>query len=198
MIRKALPLLAVALFVSTVAGAYAQTEAPPTAFEKQMEKVDLSVQGAGIYNSTVSGKVIPLSDNQGQEITQFGSNTVGALVSIHYPATSYFGLEFNYGYARYTEHYEGPAISLHFLPTGTTDFQVQTKVNEYTFGYLITPPHPIFGAQPFASVGFGPAGVQADSAGRPGRAGKSAHDVLLFARVAERLWEAPGTARGIP
>jgi len=156
LIRKAFPLLAVALFASTVAGAYAQTEAPPTAFEKQMEKVDLSVEGVGIYNSKVSGTVIPLSDNQGQAITQFGSNTVGALVSIHYPATPYFGLEFNYSYGRYTEHYEGPAISLHFLPTGTTDFQVQTKVNEYTFGYLITPPHPIFGMQLFASAGIGP------------------------------------------
>jgi hypothetical protein len=155
LIRKALPLLTVALFVSTIAGAYAQTEAPPTAFEKQMEKVDLSVQGVGIYNNTVSGNVIPLSTNQGLEITQHGSNTVGALVSIHYPAMPYFGLEFNYGYARYTEHYQGPGVTV-FLPVGTTDFQVQSKVTEYTFGYLVTPPHPIFGMQPFASAGFGP------------------------------------------
>jgi hypothetical protein len=42
------------------------------------------------------------------------------------------------------------------LPNGTTDFQVQTKVTEYTFGYLITPPYTIFGFQPFASVGGGP------------------------------------------
>lgn len=155
MIRKAFPLLAVALFASTVAGAYAQTEAPPTAFEKQIEKVDLSVQGVGIYNSTVSGNVIPISTNQGLEITQHGSNTVGAMVSIHYPAKPYFGLEINYGYARYTEHYQGPGIAEVFFPS-TSDFQVQSKVNEYTFGYLITPPHPIFGMQPFASAGFGP------------------------------------------
>lgn len=155
MIRKAFPLLAVAFFVSTAAGAYAQTEAPPTAFEKQIEKVDLSVEGVGIYNSKVSGSVIPLSTNQGLEITQFGSNTVGALVSIHYPAKPYFGLEINYGYGRYTEHFQGPGIAEVFFPS-SADFQVQSKVTEYTFGYLITPPHPIFGLQPFASAGFGP------------------------------------------
>jgi hypothetical protein len=88
-------------------------------------------------------------------MTQFGSNTLGALVSIHYPAKPYFGLEFNYSYARYTENYTGTAIA-NFLAERDYDFQVQTKVNEYTFGYLITPPYTIFGFQPFASVGAGP------------------------------------------
>ncbi|MGA7156509.1 MAG: hypothetical protein WBY53_06670 [Acidobacteriaceae bacterium] len=162
MIRKAFPSLAAFLFASfvfasTVAVVQAQTtEAPPTAFEKQLDKLDLSVAGAGIYNSTVTGTVVSNLDapNEGQSMTQFGSNTLGALVSIHYPAKPYFGLEFNYGYARYTENYEGPAIT-NFLPNGVTDFQVQTKVNEYSFGYLITPPHTIFGLQPFLSAGAG-------------------------------------------
>ena len=156
MIRKAFPILAAFLFASLVAGAHAQTEAPPpTALEKQLNKVDLSVAGVGIFNNTVSGTVVPNAPNQGLEMTQHGSNTLGALVSIHYPAKPYFGLEFNYSYARYTENYTGPAIE-NFLPNGTTDFQVQTKVNEYTFGYLITPPYTIFGLQPFASAGAGP------------------------------------------
>jgi hypothetical protein len=157
LIRKAFPLLAAFLFTSLVAGANAQTTAPPTAFEKQLDKLDLSIAGVGIYNNTVSGKVVSGigADNEGQPMTQFGSNTLGALVSIHYPAKPYFGLEFNYSYARYTENYEGTAIA-DFLPNGITDFQVQTKVNEYTFGYLVTPPYTIFGFQPFASAGAGP------------------------------------------
>lgn len=157
MIRKAFPLLAVLLFAGTVAGANAQTQAPPTAFEKQLDKIDLSIMGAGIYNNTVTGTVESGlgAANQGESLTQHGSNTLGALVSIHYPIKPYFGLEFNYGYARYTENYTGPGIT-NFLPSGINDFQIQTKVNEYTFGYLITPPHPIFGLQPYVSAGIGP------------------------------------------
>ncbi len=155
MIRKAFPLLAAFLFTSLVAGAPAQTTAPPSTFSKQIDKLDLSVQGVGIFNSTVSGTVIPNASNQGQPLTQFGSNTLGALVSIHYPVKPYFGLEFNYSYARYTENYEGTAIA-DFLPNGIAVFQIQTKVNEYTFGYLITPPYTIFGFQPYASAGAGP------------------------------------------
>jgi hypothetical protein len=156
LIRKAFPILAAFLFASLVAGAHAQTEAPPpTALQKQLDKLDLSIAGVGIFNSTVSGTVVPNAPNQGLAMTQRGSNTLGALVSIHYPAKPYFGLEFNYSYARYTENYTGPAIA-DFLPNGITNFQVQTKVNEYTFGYLITPPYTIFGLQPFASAGAGP------------------------------------------
>ncbi len=157
MIRKAFPLLAAFLFTSLVAGASAQTTAPPTAFEKQLDKLDLSIAGVGIYNKSVSGNIVSGlgSSNQGEQLTEFGSNTLGALVSIHYPVKPYFGLEFNYSYARYTENFEGTAIST-FLPNGITDFQVQTKVTEYTFGYLIEPPYTIYGFQPFVSAGGGP------------------------------------------
>jgi hypothetical protein len=158
LIRKAFPFLAAAFLASTVGSALAQTtSAPPTALSKQIDKIDLTIAGVGSFNNKVTGPVIDNGtdpDNVGESITQFGSNTLGALVSIHYPAKPYFGLEFNYGYARYTENFEGPGVQ-GFLPEDTTDFQVQTKVNEYTFGYLITPPHPIFGLQPFASVGAG-------------------------------------------
>ena len=109
MIRKAFPILAAFLFASLVAGAYAQTEAPPeTGLEKQLHKLDLSIAGVGIYNNTVTGPVLPQAASNycvypvnaapvcgSNNITQFGSNTLGALVSIHYPAKPYFGLEFN-------------------------------------------------------------------------------------------------------
>jgi hypothetical protein len=173
LIRKAFPSLAAFLFASIVfasntAAAHAQTTAPPTAFEKQLDKVDLSIAGVGIYNSTVTGPVLPQNASNycfnasttptncgSNDITQHGSNTLGALVSIHYPAKPYFGLEFNYSYARYTENFQGPAVTS-FLPNGNTNFQIQTKVTEYTFGYLITPPYTIFGFRPFASAGAGP------------------------------------------
>ncbi len=166
MIRKAFPsfaafLFASIVFASTVAGAYAQTEAPPTRLEKQLDKLDLSIAGVGLFNGTVSGTVVSGlgASNAGESLTQTGSNTLGALVSIHYPVRPYFGLEFNYSYGRYTENFRGPAIST-FLPNGITDFQIQTKVNEYTFGYLITPPYTIYGLQPFISAGIGPQGFR--------------------------------------
>jgi hypothetical protein len=177
LIRKVLPLLSVALLSCTCGAAYAQTaDAPPTNLQKQIDKIDLSIAGVGIYNTTVTGPVLSKaapnycvnpadpSTCGSNDITQFGSNTFGALVSIRYPVKPYFGFEFNYGYARYTENYEGPAVE-QFVPANTTDFQIQTKVSEYTFGYLITPPHLIFGLQPTISVGAGTQGFRPTAGG---------------------------------
>ncbi len=158
MIRKALSLLAVFVFASTAAGVQAQTtQAPPNALARQIDKIQVSIGGTGVYNDTVSGTIVGDrgADNQGQSLTEFGSNTAGVLLTVDFPAKWYFGLEINYGYARYTENFEGPAIS-NFLPNGITDFQVQTDAKEYTFGYLITSPYTIYGLQPFFSAGFGP------------------------------------------
>jgi putative cofactor-binding repeat protein len=164
LIRKAFPLLALLSLVCPVRSAFAQTDTPPTAFDKQLHKIDLSINGVGIYNSTVTGNVVPNMEisNQGLSITQFGSNTAGALVSLQYIAKPYFGLELNYGYARYTENYEGAGI---VYDLGISNFQVQTKVNEYTFGYVATPPHPIFGFQPFLGAGFGTMGFKPTAGG---------------------------------
>jgi hypothetical protein len=57
-------------------------------------------------------------------------------------------VEFNYVWGRYTENYS-PA------PDGSSLFQVQTTSNETSFGWVVTPPYPIFGFQPFASAGAG-------------------------------------------
>ncbi len=161
MIRKAFSLLAVLAFAFGTASA--QLDTPPSKFEKQLHKLDLSINGAGIYNTTVTGNVVGNlgASNEGQSLTQFGSNTAGAVVSLHYVAKPYFGLEFNYGYARYTENYAGPAAD----SFASNPFQVQTKVNEYTFGYLASPPHPVFGLQPFISAGFGTTGFKPTAGG---------------------------------
>ena len=163
MIRKAFSLLAILSLSCIVGSASAQVDTPPTKLELQLHKLDLTIAGVGIYNSTVTGTVVTNlgASNEGQSLTQFGSNTAGALVSIHYVAKPYFGLEFNYGYARYTENFQGPGASAF----ATDPFQVQTKVNEYTFGYLATPPHPIFGLQPFVSAGFGTTGFTPTAGG---------------------------------
>jgi hypothetical protein len=153
LIRKAFSLLAVLSLACIVGSASAQTETPPTALDKQLHKMDLSFNGVGEYNTTVTGNVTPPgSADQGMSITQFGSNTFGALIALQYIAKPYFGLELNYGYARYTENFEGPAIQ---SSQGLTDFQVQTKANEYTFGYVATPRHQIFTFQPYLGAGFG-------------------------------------------
>jgi len=156
LIRKAFSLLAAVLLASTFGSAYAQTAAPPTPLGRQLKKLDFSLTGVGLFNSRVTGTVVTnlRAPNQGESITQFASNTTGLLATIHYPIKPYFGLEMNYGYGRYAENYEGPGVA-NFLPANTTNFKVQTKVTEYTLGYLVTPPHPIFGMQPFASVGVG-------------------------------------------
>jgi hypothetical protein len=133
------------IFLSVTGVAAAQT----TAFARQMARVDLGISGAGALNKTVSGPILPNgATNFGTVVSQYGSNTVGALGNIRYSAKPYVGIEFNYGWARYTENYS-PA------PDQSSLFQIQTTANEYSFGYLVMPPHPVFGFQPFASAGAG-------------------------------------------
>ena len=149
-------LAAVALVVSFTGIAAAQT----TALGKQLSRVTFGIHGAGDFNNTVSGKIIPTGapncyitppPNKGpctNVMSQFGSNTAGAGATIRYVAKPYLGFEFNYGWARYTQNFS-PA------PNGASVFQVQNTANEYTLGYVINPPHPIFGVQPFIAVGGG-------------------------------------------
>ncbi|HEY4008853.1 MAG TPA: outer membrane beta-barrel protein [Acidobacteriaceae bacterium] len=139
-------LLATATLLVSVTGlAAAQT----TAMGRQIARMDFGVSGAGQFNQTVSGPIVPPgAPNYNVVTTQYGSNTFGALASVRYIAKPYIGVEFNYGWARYTENYS-PG------PNGESLFQVQTTANEYSFGWVITPPHLIFGMQPFVSAGAG-------------------------------------------
>ncbi|HXS14483.1 MAG TPA: hypothetical protein VN734_17420 [Acidobacteriaceae bacterium] len=133
------------LFLSVTGIAAAQT----TALSRQLARVDFGISGAGEFTNTVSGPIVAGgAANSGTVTSQYASNTVGALGNIRYVAKPYVGVEFNYGWARYTENYS-PA------PNGASLFQVQTTANEYSFGWIVTPPHPIFGLQPFASAGAG-------------------------------------------
>jgi hypothetical protein len=138
-------LAAATLLVCAAGAASAQT----TPLGRQLARVDFGISGAGIFNRQVSGPILPNgAPNYNTTLTQFGSNTLGALGTIRYVARPYIGFEFNYGFARYTENYS-PA------PNGASLFQIQTTHNEYTLGYVATPPHTIFGLQPFVSAGAG-------------------------------------------
>jgi hypothetical protein len=146
LIRKATLLIAAAFLAFTVGSAPAQLQNTPneSPLDKQLDRLDLSISGVGEYNNTVQGPILSkAAPDAGQQTTQFGSNTFGALVGLRYVAKPYVGLEFNYGYARYTENYTA------------APYQIQTKATEYTFGYVVTPPHKIFGFQPFAAGGAG-------------------------------------------
>lgn len=134
------------------------TSAPPTRFERDMSHVEFGLSGMGEFTKAVSGPVLPTNApdycvNPGPKppqsgcgdnvVTESASNTLGGLGNIRFTPKPYLGVEFNYTYARYTESFN------------TEPYLIQTQVNETTFGYLVTPPHPIFGLAPFASAGFG-------------------------------------------
>ena len=123
-----------------------------TPLSRQLARVDLGISGTGIFNSNVSGPVLPAASNTGRTLNLSSSNTFGALVTLRYVAKPYVGIEGNYSYSRYTENFTGDATGP-FTPSSV--FQVQTQANEFSFGYLVTPPHQIFGLQPFAAVGAG-------------------------------------------
>lgn len=133
------------LFLSVTGIAAAQT----TPFSRQMSRIDFGISAVGQLTGTVSGPIVPSgAANAGVVTSQYASNTVGAMGNIRYIAKPYIGVEFNYVWGRYTENYS-PA------PNGAPLFQVQTTSNETSFGWVVTPPYPIFGMQPFASAGAG-------------------------------------------
>ena len=146
MIHKVSLFVATAL-LGTFCSAGAQQTTPPTFLDKQLARIDLGISGAGLFNQTVSGPVLPYqAPNAGTTLDDEASNTLGALVNIRYVAKPLVGFEFNFLYSRYTEN---------FLWSAQPPFGVQTKADEFTLGYLVTPRYTIFGLQPFASAGAG-------------------------------------------
>lgn len=101
--------------------ATAQESAPLTAFQKQMNKVDLGIFAAGEVSSTVSG--IEQRDANGMTtVTPSGtktttavtgptfltispSSTLSELLTLHYTAKPLLGYEVNFGNFRYAQNY---------------------------------------------------------------------------------------------
>lgn len=109
-----------------------------TTLDRQLHRLDLGVTGVGEFTSNVTG-----TNYLHETISQRPSSTLGALVTIRYTKSPLVGLEFNYGYARFTQNYSQHVIG-----------GAQTNATEYTLGYVAHAPE-FFGVKPFASVGAG-------------------------------------------
>ncbi len=122
---------------------------PKTPLQRQLDRVDFAINGVGEFSKSVRG-----TNYQGVTFTQKPSNTLGALVTLRYTARPLIGFEFNYGYARYTEHMSNysplaPTLTGDYLPGGA-----QTRASEVTFGYVAHGPD-LLSLHTFASVGVG-------------------------------------------
>jgi hypothetical protein len=140
--------LLTALFASS---AFAQdTAAPETAFDRQLERLTLSVVGTGQFSTGTNG-----TNYLNQTVNLVPSNTFGAIVNLRYTVKPYIGLEINYGYARYTENFTIANTST--SPTGATGLflPIQTNANEYTIGYVAHTKELHYGVTPWVSAGAG-------------------------------------------
>lgn len=140
---------AVILLGSVLASAQ-DAAVPVTPLGRQLALMDLGVSGKGEFTRNTTGTTyLP------QSVTLVPSNTLGALVTLRYTRSPFVGLEFNYGYARYTDNFTSRNVT--GTPNGATQFVlgVQTNVSEYTFGYVVHPATTYFGVHPFAAVGAG-------------------------------------------
>jgi len=135
-------------------GAPSAAKAQSPALAKQLNRIDFSVNGIGVFNGTGSGtpKSGPVDQN-GDPLTVNlrTGNTLGALVTVRYIRSPLVGFEGNYTYARYTET---------FTPFGSPDTGglskagVQTNASEYTLGYVAHTPK-LLNVQPFLAAGLG-------------------------------------------
>ncbi|HMH13772.1 MAG TPA: outer membrane beta-barrel protein [Edaphobacter sp.] len=121
--------------------AQGQTQTP---LDRQLSRIDLGVSGVGEFTRDVSG-----TNYLGVPLTQSAANTLGALVTVRYTKSPYVGLELNYGYARYTQHYTTNGADAYLIGG------VQANASEYTFGYVAHPRRQFFGLQPYLGGGLG-------------------------------------------
>jgi outer membrane protein W len=131
----------------TAAGSTAKAQATPpqTGLDRQLSRLDIGVAASAIINKDSNGTAV--IDTVPTAVNLHPGNTVGPLVTIRYTVSPYVGLEFNYGYARYTQT---------FTPFGSTPVGgVQQNTAEYTFGYVVHPRYDFHGIKPYLSAGLG-------------------------------------------
>jgi hypothetical protein len=130
--------------LAALAGSTANGQTDSTALNRQLGRIDLGVNGVGSFNRPTSGTVIVNTVPTTVKLSP--GNTLGALVTLRYTKSPFVGLEFNYGYARYTQT---------FTPFGAQPVGgVQQNSTEYTLGY-VAHPRDIFGVHPFIAGGGG-------------------------------------------
>jgi hypothetical protein len=137
------------------AGASAQdTGAVPTKTSKFLSHYDLGISGIALLTKNVSGTITTNAPNVPYTFTQGASSSAGAVVTLRGSKSPYKNFEINYGYGRVTESY---TCCNQDVSTGAyvSPYQAQVTANEFTVGYLVKPDHPLFGFQPYASVGAG-------------------------------------------
>ncbi|SDF54668.1 hypothetical protein [Terriglobus roseus] len=147
--------LLIALLSLSPAFSHAQdTQPTATRASKFFSHFDLGISGTTFFTKDVSGTVTSNAPNVPYNLTQSASSAAGVLATIRAQKSPYKGLEFNYSYGRVTQSYTCCNLN---ASTGANNgpFASQTTASEYTFGYLVRPPHPIFGMQPFISGGAG-------------------------------------------
>ncbi|HEY0161966.1 MAG TPA: outer membrane beta-barrel protein [Edaphobacter sp.] len=130
----------------SASSAHAQATSGNPALEKQLSRIDLGIGAMGTITKDVQG-----TNYLNADIKQEASKTVGALITIRYTVSPYLGGEFNYSYARFTQHFRDSASGQDLYLIGG----IQANASEYSFGYVAHPPHAILGAKPFLSAGLG-------------------------------------------
>jgi hypothetical protein len=134
--------------------AQGQTE---SALDRTLSHVDLGISGVGEFTRDVSG-----TNYLGVPLTQSAANTLGALVTVRYTKSPWMGFEFNFGYARFTQHW-GNSQGEQYLIGG-----VQATAGEYSVGYVAHPRRQILGMQPFLGGGVGVLNFKPTSGGGQG------------------------------
>jgi hypothetical protein len=132
----------------TAAGSTAQAQAASQTpgLDRQLSRIDLSVVGVGVFNSSSKGTAT-VNGVANTPVALSPGNTAGALVTLRYVVSPLVGIEANYGYARYTDT---------FTPFGANaNAGVQQNASEYSFGYVAHTRKEHFGVSPFASAGLG-------------------------------------------
>jgi hypothetical protein len=119
--------------------------APLTPLQRQFERIDIAISGAGSLTNRTSG--IEKRDNTALAVK--ASSTVGELFTLRYTARPYLGFEFNLGNVRTVQNYTFTAPTPNVLPGGA-----QAGVLESSLGY-VAHPHKLLGLQPTLGAGIG-------------------------------------------
>ncbi len=119
----------------------ASASAQVTATDRQLRRLDLSINGIGQFTKGVEG-----TNYQGVVVNQSASTTLGALGTIRYTRSPLLGAEFNYSYARFTERFRSTPT---YIASG-----VQANASEASFGYVAHGPE-LFGFHTFGAAGVG-------------------------------------------
>ena len=150
------PLLALLLAPAPLA-LHAQDAQPVTRLSRLLSHYDLGVAGTAFFTKDVTGTVAAGTTGAPYSFTQSASSAAGVIATLRGQKSPYKGFELNYSYGRISEKYSCCNLNTTTgsSTTSTVPFQSQATANEYTVGYLARPAHPIFGFQPFVSVGAG-------------------------------------------